>query len=281
MKLTFKFLLNKKQYPGRDLHPENNGKSHSPNVINIDLDSDRSRNPLVKNITLGELTDSIIQKDYGPNPFMPLRSAYMQNYRPEQTEVWKMNRRLSQKDGIQQPSPQQPPTSQQLQLPTSAPQLIMAHNQNKNSMQSNTGPGRSTPDDRHNSIIRMAQSSSPRAKPYHESITPPDNYHYQASLAHARIQAPPVPTSGHQFALDCYVKNRIVEAMRTEDDKRGDDLHDQQRRTPQQSQTSSSVHHKEMDRGSPPEMVIDDDAQSTRPASGATGSSASSDHPGK
>jgi len=27
----------------------------------------------------------------------------------------------------------------------------------------------------------------------------------------------------HQFALDCYVKNRIVEAMRTEDDRRPDD----------------------------------------------------------
>lgn len=54
--------------------------------------------------------------------------------------------------------------------------------------------------------------------------------------------------------------------MRTEDDKR-DDL-PEQRRTPQSQPTSSSHHSKEMDRSTPSEMVIDEDA---RLASGATG----------
>lgn len=106
-------------------------------------------------------------------------------------------------------------------------------------------------------------SSSPRTtKSYHESIAPPENYHYVP--AHSRI--PSQQQSGHQFALDCYVKNRIVEAMRTEDDKR-DDL-SEQRRTPQSQPTSSSHHNKEMDRSTPSDMVIDEDA---RPPSGATG----------
>lgn len=118
-----------------------------------------------------------------------------------------------------------------------------------------------------------ARSASPRTtKAYHESITPPENYHYVPAAAHSRI--PSQPGSGHQFALDCYVKNRIVEAMRTEEtDKRGDDMPEQQRRTPQERpQPSSSVHHnKDIDRSSTPgDMVIDEDSQA-RPSSRSTG----------
>lgn len=108
------------------MHPENNGKSHSPNVINIDLDSDRRNPVLTKSITLGELTDSIIAKDYSPNPLHPLRQAAFMQYRPDQAEIWKMNRRLSQKDGISTPQPQPP---SQLPPPTS-------HNQSKSSSNS-------------------------------------------------------------------------------------------------------------------------------------------------
>lgn len=97
-------------------------------MINIDLDSDRSRNPvLTKSFTIGELTDSIIAKDYSSNPFMPLKQPpYMQQFRPETAELWKVNRRLSQKDGIppQQSQPQQlppPPTSHgQSKAPTNS-----------------------------------------------------------------------------------------------------------------------------------------------------------------
>lgn len=115
-----------------------------------------------------------------------------------------------------------------------------------------------------------ARSASPRTKAYHhESITPPENYPYASPAAHVRIPSQP----GHQFALDCYVKNRIVEAMRTEEtDKRGDEIHEQQRRTPQERpQPSSSVHHsKDIDRSSTPgDMVIDE--EQTRPGSGTAG----------
>lgn len=104
------------QFPGRDLHQENNGKSHSPNVINIDLDSDRRNPVLTKSITLGELTDSIIAKDYSPNPFMPLRQTAFMQYRPDQAEIWNINRRLSQKDGMKT---SQPPPPSQLPPPAS------------------------------------------------------------------------------------------------------------------------------------------------------------------
>lgn len=122
-------------------------------------------------------------------------------------------------------------------------------------------------------INSSARSASPRTtKAYHESITPPENYHYVPASAHSRI--PSQQGSGHQFALDCYVKNRIVEAMRTEEtDKRGEDIPEQQRRTPQERPTpSSSVHHsKDIDRSSTPgDMVIDEDAQA-RPSSGTAG----------
>jgi len=233
-------------FPARDLHQDNNGKSHSPNVINIDLDSDRNRNPvLTKSITIGELTDSIITKDYSSSPFLPLRQpSYMQQFRPESTELWKMNRRLSQKDGI--PS-SQPQPAQQLPPPTS-------HSQSKAPSNSKMAI---------HEINSNTRSSSPRtAKSYHESITPPENYHY--SSAHSRI--PSQQSAGPQFALDCYVKNRIVEAMRTEDDKRSDDL-SEQRRTPQSQPSSSGHHSKELDRSTPGEMVIDEEA---RPPSNAT-----------
>lgn len=118
-----------------------------------------------------------------------------------------------------------------------------------------------------------ARSASPRTtKAYHESITPPENYHYPVASAHSRI--PSQQSSGHQFALDHYVKNRIVEAMRTEEtDKRNDEMPEQQRRTPQERpQPSSSVHHsKDVDRSSTPgDMVIDEESQA-RPSSGTQG----------
>lgn len=103
------------------------------------------------------------------------------------------------------------------------------------------------------------------------SASPRENYHYAAGTAHTRI--PSQQGAGPQFALDCYVKNRIVEAMRTEEsDKRGEEA-PEQRRTPQERpQPSSSAHHgKDVDRSSTPgDMVIDEEMQ-TRPASGTAG----------
>lgn len=121
-------------------------------------------------------------------------------------------------------------------------------------------------------INSSARSASPRTtKAYHESITPPENYHYSVpASAHSRI--PSQQGSGHPFVR--YLNKRIVEEFRTEEtDKRGEDIPEQQRRTPQERPTpSSSVHHnKDIDRSSTPgDMVIDEESQA-RPASGTAG----------
>lgn len=220
-------------------------------MINIDLDSDRSRTQVVtKSITLGELTDSIIAKDFSPHPFIPLRQPFMPYHQDSivTTDQWKYNRRMQQQKEEQHHQQQQQP----------AP--------NKNPS------GRSSvPDERQ--IIRMAQPPSPRNKQFHESSSPPDGHFYQISAQPPTMQninrtaQPPPQSPHHQFALHCYVKNRIVEAMRTEDEKRADETSGHDRRITPQSQ------HKDNDRSSTPgEMIIDEDCI-TIPSSSSASSS--------
>lgn len=224
------------QFTARDIHQsitENNGKSHSPNVINIDLDSDRSRTQVVtKSITLGELTDSIIAKDFSPHPFIPLRQPFMPYHQDSivTTDQWKYNRRMQQQKDEQQHMQQQPTSNK-------------------------TQSGRIVPDERQ--IIRMAQPPSPRNKQFHESASPPDGHFYQIatnpSMQNRTVQQPP-QSPHHPFALHCYVKNRIVEAMRTEDEKRADESSAHDRRI------TSHLQHKDNDRSpTPGEMIIDED----------------------
>ncbi|KFB43491.1 hypothetical protein ZHAS_00011296 [Anopheles sinensis] len=218
---------------------ENNGsKSQSPNVINIDLDSESSLHQhhhhsrrdgglgggggTVKNITLGELTESIITKDYSPNPspYLPLRPPMMP-YNATGTvagaeailmaDQWKNRRPIA------------------VTTPGKEDQ-IQRHESPK-------GPGRLTPEDRH--IIRLAQSPGPRSK-FHEPVSPdaPPFFHPGTPLGRigggvgiGASASNPVSGAGgggggggrDNFALDFYVKNRIVEAMRTEDEKRPPD----------------------------------------------------------
>lgn len=185
-------------------------------MINIDLDAERGRQGQIvtKSITLGELTDSIITKDYGPNPMHPLRTPYMA-YLPDSIvtpDQWKYHRRMQQKE---------------------AEAAAAAAERTKNSSTGRSG----TPDERH--IIRMAQPPSPRNK-FHELVMSDGHYYQaqQAAVAAAAAGHPGGPGgpidrrlaggaggATHQFALDCYVKNRIVEAMRTEDERRPEESH--------------------------------------------------------
>lgn len=133
----------------------------------------------------------------------------------------------------------------------------------------NKAMGRSAqPDDRH--IIRMAQSPRPRNK-FHEQVSQQDAQFFHPGA--------PLSRGPRDFALDCYVKNRIVEAMRTEDDKRGDDGRDhhqqqQSSRNPSPAQLQQqhgppppAHHNKDHDRSSTPgDMMIDE--ETGRPASG-------------
>lgn len=133
---------------------DNNGE-RPPSVISIDLESDS----INKNLTVKELTDSVISHDFSRGP----------NYYHLQDNEWKrrMQQQQQQKDDKRSVTPQQ--------------------------------------DERQ--IIRIAQSQK-----YHvEPVSPPDN-HWNARYNQQ-------PQNQHISALD-YVKNRIVEVMRTEDDKK-------------------------------------------------------------
>lgn len=308
-------LSTDKQFMSREppppTHPsvaeQNNGKSHSPNVINIDLDPERGgRTQIVtKSITLGELTDSIIAKDFSPHPFLPLRQPPFMQYHQgpiEPSDQWKKQYKHQQQQQQQQGQQhhRESPQQQQQQQLQQQPPPPSQQSGGKNS-------GRHVVDDRH--IIRMAQPPSPLNKPaFHEPSSSPDGHFYQNSSRSGPPQPPSAqqqmspqnahqahPTNqSHQFALDCYVKHRIVEAMRTEDAEDGGQpsisAHDQRRHAPHQPSPHHhqphqhhvphtghhSMHHKEVDRSSTPgEMVIDEDvsissssAQDHRPPSG-------------
>lgn len=141
---------------------------------------------------------------------MPLRQPPFMQHRPELTDMWKINRRIQQ---------------QQLSRNAAAESRNVAAS--------------SRP------VASESRNSATDSRIYHESVTSPDNYHYTGvQTMNSRIAQQP-----HRFKLDCYVKNRIAEAMRTtEDEKRAEEFHDSQRRTPQRST---------------PEMVIDEEASTT------------------
>lgn len=164
---------------------ENNGE-RSPPVINVDLDSDQ----MGKNMTVKELTDSVISHDFQTRQQNP-----MYHYQDSVNEQWK--RRMHQQQ------------------------------------QKESGKRSATPQQDERQIIRIAQPQK-----YHvEPVSPPENNHW-SEQNYRKYQQP----QSHISALD-YVKNRIVEAMRTEDDKKeGQD--------PQQEKDRSD---------SPGEMVIDEE----------------------
>lgn len=178
-------------HPGRELitpPSDNNGKRGSPNIINIDIDPSNIQNinSHVTKIKLGDLAESIITKDYSPSPLHPVRPNFSQQYQQDLfSEQWKQNKRM------------------------------------KEDMQNKSNPvldelGTSS-DDRQ--PLKISQSPSPRQRhTFHEPVSPPDS---QIFSVDKRISMH--PPSSQEFALDCYVKSRIAEAMRTEGDKRMDD----------------------------------------------------------
>lgn len=204
-------------HPGRGTPPtDNNGKRGSPNVINIDIDPSNvhNMNNQVTKIKLGDLAESIITKDYGPSPLIPVRPNFSQEFQQSIfSEQWKQSKRMHiPKDDIQHKSN---PTVDEI--------------------------GNSS-DDRQ--LLKMPQSPSPRQRhTFHEPVSPPDS---QVFSVDKRISMH--PPSSQEFALDCYVKSRIAEAMRTEGDKRMDDrdqkIHAQEQNVSIQEQQGTGSHSK-------------------------------------
>ncbi|XP_050513281.1 uncharacterized protein LOC114330824 isoform X1 [Diabrotica virgifera virgifera] len=167
---------------------QDNGEK-SPLAINVDVDGDT----LNKNLTVKELTDSVISHDFNA------RQPYY-HMQENMNEQWK--RRIQQQQ-----------------------------NEDKRSQ---------TPlqDERH--VIRITQ---PQQKPMEkmEPVSPPESNNWSEQ----NYRKYPPNQQSHMSPLD-YVKNRIVEVMRTEDDNKKD--------------LQEEAHSQEKDLSdSPGEMVIDEE----------------------
>lgn len=233
------------------LQAENNGNSHSPNIINVDVDStDLSRHSQSsslpqKNIKLNDITDAVISKDPSFGMHHHPSGAYLQHgqqfirYSNASSMPSKSQPTQSHSSSGQQP-PQLMGQDQIVATDQWKHNRRMQQQQQKEEMAkggNNGGPqGRSTPDDRH--IIRMAQSPSPRAKMSYEPVSPPDSSpHYylqqkqqmvafnandqrkmsQGSVSAAQENAP----AGDANMVLKFVHHRIAEAMRNNDEKYG------------------------------------------------------------
>lgn len=155
-----------------------------------------------KNLTVKELTDSVISHDFSAR--QPTAGFY--HLQDRVNEQWK--HRMQHQHHQQQQQQQK---------------------ENKRS---------ATPQQDERQIIRIAQPQK-----YHvEPVSPPENNHW-AEQNFRRYQQP----QSHISAFD-YVKNRIVEVMRTEDDKK------------EASAQDAAQHAQEKERSdSPGEMVIDEE----------------------
>jgi hypothetical protein len=214
---------------------ENNGSSHPSNVIKIDVDGDRhtpqSSSIPSKNIKIADITDAVIAKDpsFGLSTHPP--SVYLQQHPLT---------RYSLVPPPKGPSPQQQQQSnlQMIHHPMGQEQIIatdqwklnrrIQQQQAKEDLKSsNSGPqGRSTPDDR-NSIIRISQSPSPRAKTSYEPVSPPEPGHYYQQKPAVTInerkmtQSGPPPSDGQSGEPNNVLKffnSKIAEAMRSSED---------------------------------------------------------------
>ncbi|CRL03860.1 CLUMA_CG016988, isoform B [Clunio marinus] len=238
------------------LQAENNGNSHSPNVINVDVDSnDLSRHSQSssslpqKNIKLNDITDAVIAKDpaFGhlqhhqppPGAYLPSGQHFVRY--SNASSIPNKTPPSAQSHATQSNQPQQPQqiiATDQWKLNRRLQQQQQKEEMAKGGNNGGGPQGRSTPDDRH--IIRMAQSPSPRTKMSYEPVSPPETapHYYLQSKPMITINAndqrklPPgvVPTSqenaptGDATMVLKFVNHRIAEAMRN-DDKYGSNEH--------------------------------------------------------
>ncbi|XP_059608469.1 uncharacterized protein LOC132256217 isoform X2 [Phlebotomus argentipes] len=229
-------------FAGRDLHGgsvyENSGSSGSSgggsgsagsgssgsqaaNVIKIGFDNEPdTRMPsagpvMTKNITIGQLTDSIIQKDFGPNPFHPLRQTQFMQYPSADVllaDQW--GRRLSGKEGVVTVDRLKKAAAEEMKKEEGK---VGDKDDGAEDVRQVSGMRMTAPSPNHAAALKSTAVTVSEASPEPSGAF----YHLNDS---DRRQHGAIPAHQTQFALDCYVKNRIVEAMRTEDEKRSDTM---------------------------------------------------------
>lgn len=230
--------LNREHLARLQQQSENNGNSHSPNVINVDVDSssDLPRHPSSgplpsKPLKLNDLTDAIIAKDpsfgmhhqQGPGAYHHLPPGHF-----VRTAVGVIPSKTppNQNNPQSMPGVLQPMGQEQI-IATDQWKFnrrLQQQQQQKEEMAKSGNPqGRSTPDDRH--VIRMSQSPSPRAKmPPYEPVSPPDagaHYHPKISISYDQRKAMQIAPEQQQGAesnkLLNILNHRIAEVMRSDD----------------------------------------------------------------
>lgn len=194
------------------VHQDNNGE-RSPPVINVDLEAEKV---VGKSLTVKELTDSVISHDFGA------RQGFYHH------EQWKHR---MQKEGKRAGTPQQ---DERQIIRIAQPQKYHVDRPGE------FGGGVKGACVAFEVMPSCAflRGSVSNTGLHVEPVSPPENNHW-AEQNFRRYQQP----QSHISAFD-YVKNRIVEVMRTEDDKKDE---------PQQHQD------KERSADSPGEMVIDEE----------------------
>lgn len=247
----YRFHLQPLNQISRIQQAENNGNSHLPNIINVDVDSssDLPRHPTsisnlpAKNLKLNDITDAIIAKDpsFGMHHQQPPPGSYHLSSPHFARSGFSNANTIPSKT---------PPTQSMAQIPSSGPQpmgqeqiiatdqwkmnrRLQQQQQQKEEMAKSGNPqGRSTtPDDRH--VIRMAQTPSPRTKMNYEPVSPPEtsHYHMQPKITVNAYDQRGMPMSGPESApggegnkIFSLLSNRIAEVMRN-DDKYPNDHH--------------------------------------------------------
>lgn len=179
---------------------ESGGKPRaSPNVINIEVDADSSS--LVTKMKFGDLADSIINKDYGPSATNQIR---LKNILPSHYPTQESTTSTSHED----------------QWKHSMSKRVLLKDEHDNRAMEKLHFQEDV------NMMKAIVPASPKNQSMIEPISPPESNIYDK-------RAP----QSSQFTLDCYVKSRIAEAMRTESDKRNDE-HDTKRclQNPNQAQ---------------------------------------------
>ncbi|XP_025835153.1 mediator of RNA polymerase II transcription subunit 15-like isoform X1 [Agrilus planipennis] len=203
---------------------QDNGE-RPPSVISVDLDGDTANS---KSLTIKELADTVIAHDFGAAAAAARQSAACgpTYYHHPHHDAWKRHVQQKEQEGKRSITP---------------------HDERQ--------------------IIRIAQ-----AQKYHvEPVSPPESNHwseqnyrrYQQQQQLQQQQQQQQQQQSHNMSALDYVKNRIVEVMRTEDDKK-------------EVQDGVNMHDKDRS-DSPGDMVIDEEKheseqQHQQPPTGAYGS---------
>lgn len=204
----------------------------------INIDVDADSSSQITKMKFGDLADSIITKDYGPSGTNQLR---LKNVLPSHY--------------VSQDSEHEDQWKHTMSKRVLAKEEHEARAMEKLHFSDEIN------------ILKPIVPASPKNQSMIEPISPPESNMYDK-------RAP----QSSQFTLDCYVKSRIAEAMRTESDKRNIDEHDSTKRCLQNPNQAQIIKDDKMlitsDQAMDDEIIRNDQNEPQRATSSSSFSSA-------